>query len=228
MFKCECHNKEFINEQKFKNHLKYEKERESQKIYTLKNKERKNKNATKWNNENKQHLKEYYIDHREHVLKVKKDYDEKHKLEKQQYMKEFHEKNPLHSKTYYKDNREEVLERVSKYQKTFEGKMTMKASHHKRRVILSTGKHSELNKKTVQEVYEDNIRENGTLTCCLCFKPVKFGEDSLEHYIPVSRSSEFPDVDLNAKKNLGIAHSSCNTQKYDRTLDEWYSLFFKI
>ena len=64
-----------------------------------------------------------------------------------------------------------------------------------------------LTKRTIQMVYEDNIKQYDTLTCYLCLKPIRFGNDSLEHKIPVSRGG------TNNYDNLAIAHKRCNSKK---------------
>jgi 5-methylcytosine-specific restriction endonuclease McrA len=67
----------------------------------------------------------------------------------------------------------------------------------------------------VQDVYEENIKYFGELTCYLCLKPIEFGQDSLEHKQPLSRGG------INARDNLAIAHRSCNCKKNDKTLEEF-------
>lgn len=67
----------------------------------------------------------------------------------------------------------------------------------------------------VQEVYEENIKLYGTLTCVLCNKTIKFGEDTLEHNIPLSRGGN------HCKNNLGVAHKVCNDLKHTRTVEEY-------
>ncbi len=76
-------------------------------------------------------------------------------------------------------------------------------------------KAGELTLKTIQLVYEDNIKKYGTLTCYLCMKPIEFKQDSLEHKIPLSRSG------TNEYNNLAIAHRSCNSRKYNKTEKEY-------
>ena len=98
--------------------------------------------------------------------------------------------------------------------------MLRKAAYHTRRIRLQKG--SKLTLEKVQKVYEKNILKFGELTCNLCFKPIAFGEDSLEHFIPVSRVEEFPGIDLNDLNNLGVAHKKCNSSKRDLTLKEWF------
>jgi 5-methylcytosine-specific restriction endonuclease McrA len=69
--------------------------------------------------------------------------------------------------------------------------------------------------ETIQQVYEDNIKRHGTLTCYLCLKPVEFGEDTLEHKIPLSRGGS------NNKTNLDVAHRLCNLKKGQKTDKEF-------
>ena len=73
-------------------------------------------------------------------------------------------------------------------------------------------------KRTIQLVYEDNIKKYGTLTCYLCLNPILFGNDSLEHMLPLSRGG------TNEYNNLAIACFSCNSKKHARTLDEYMAI----
>jgi 5-methylcytosine-specific restriction endonuclease McrA len=69
--------------------------------------------------------------------------------------------------------------------------------------------------KTIQQIYENNIKHYGTLTCYLCEKPISFGDDHLEHKVPLSRGG------TNISSNLGIAHGHCNCKKWNRTEEEY-------
>lgn len=69
--------------------------------------------------------------------------------------------------------------------------------------------------KDIQETYEDNIKQYGTLTCYLCSKPITFGDDHLEHKTPVSRGGS------NNKNNLAVACSRCNLRKNIKTEEEF-------
>jgi 5-methylcytosine-specific restriction endonuclease McrA len=75
-----------------------------------------------------------------------------------------------------------------------------------------------LGKKTIQQIYEDNIKQYGTLTCYLCLKPIEFGKDSLEHKTPLIRGG------TNEYNNLAIAHRSCNSKKHAKTEEEYRNL----
>lgn len=56
--------------------------------------------------------------------------------------------------------------------------------------------------------------------CILCGKPIKFGEDALEHLTPLSRGG------TNNYENLGVAHNQfskekCNNRKATKTMQEF-------
>lgn len=67
----------------------------------------------------------------------------------------------------------------------------------------------------MQKIYEDNIKEHGTLTCYLCLKPVEFGSDSIDHKTPVSKGG------TNNPVNLGVTHMHCNKKKANFTVQEY-------
>lgn len=83
---------------------------------------------------------------------------------------------------------------------------------HKRR---AAGK---ISVEIIQQVYEKNILRFSTLTCELCFKPISFGLDSLEHKLPISRGG------TNDFANLAVAHKKCNYSKRQKTMEEWFAL----
>lgn len=82
--------------------------------------------------------------------------------------------------------------------------------NHNRRIMTSA-----LTLRTLQQVYEDNIKKYGTLTCYLCFNPIEFKKDHLEHKQPLSRGG------TNDYENLGIACSKCNLKKNNKTETEF-------
>ncbi len=76
-------------------------------------------------------------------------------------------------------------------------------------------KRREIATDVVQLVYEENIKKYGKLMCYLCNEPVKFGNDAVDHKIPVSRGG------INDFDNLGITHSRCNSIKNSKTVEEY-------
>lgn len=70
----------------------------------------------------------------------------------------------------------------------------------------------------IQQVYEDNIKKHGTLTCYLCELPILFGKDHLEHKTPLSRGG------TNEKNNLDISCPKCNLTKGIKTEKEFISI----
>ena len=94
-----------------------------------------------------------------------------------------------------------------------------KLQRQKRKTLLKGG--GELSIRTIQLVYEDNIKKYGTLTCYLCLKPIPFGKDHLEHKTPLSRGG------TNEYNNLGIACQRCNCKKHTKTEKEFYNFINK-
>lgn len=90
-------------------------------------------------------------------------------------------------------------------------------SRNKSRIYMHNRKTQgiRLTREILQRVYEDNIKQYGTLTCYLCLKQIKFGKDSLEHKIPISRGG------TNFYSNLDIAHIKCNISKANKTVKEY-------
>jgi len=90
------------------------------------------------------------------------------------------------------------------------------ASIYKKRYKALRTNAGELSIKTIQLVYEDNIKKHGTLTCIYCEKPIQFGKDTLEHKIPLSRGG------TNLYENLAVACFRCNAQKKSKTPEEYF------
>lgn len=84
-----------------------------------------------------------------------------------------------------------------------------KLDKHKRRAV------GYISIKIIQSIYEDNIKEYGTLTCIYCLNPIAFGKDTLEHKNPISRGG------TNTYENLAIACFKCNINKKAKTYDEY-------
>lgn len=177
------------------------------KIYKLKHPEK----VRLWNaNYRQKHLSEirgsdaqYYKDNAERLKKKNNEYYHSNKIEISKRRK------------LYKIDMKEQVARTRRYRNTPIGKMKSKVWANKRKRGLET-----LSLDIVQQVYEENIKKFGTLTCELCIEQIKFGDDSLEHFHPVSRRDEY-DGDINERKNLGVAHRKCNFKKCDKTLQEF-------
>lgn len=116
-------------------------------------------------------------------------------IDRPEYMK-------IYNKKHYELNKErfKVLARLKRANGRTSGKITL---------------------ETLQMLYEDSIKKYGTLTCYLCEKSIKFGKDSIDHKMPISKGG------TNEYINLGIAHRSCNCKKRVKTLEEYYLSEFK-
>ncbi len=88
-----------------------------------------------------------------------------------------------------------------------------KLQRQKRKALKKGG--GELPISRIQLVYEDNIKQYGTLTCYLCINPIPFGKDNLEHKIPLCRGG------TNEYRNLGVACQKCNCKKHTKTETEY-------
>jgi len=144
-------------------------------------------------------LKHYNEKNKERRFKTNEKWKQANKKERAEYAKEYRQKNKKHFRKY-----------MRQWLKTPAGKISLAITHHNRRIL-----EKDLTKAIIQRVYEDNIKQYGTLTCILCGKPVEFMDSSLDHSVPISRGGN------NNYENLGIAHFGCNSRKYTMTLDEW-------
>ena len=104
------------------------------------------------------------------------------------------------------------LERNRIWRKNHPKYIRLKSKLRKYRVRCAEGV---ITKEILQRVYEDNIKKFGTLTCYLCLIPIRFGNDNLEHKIPISKGG------TNHYENLGVACKKCNCSKKDMTIEEF-------
>ncbi len=165
----------------------------------------------------RQKRREYYQAHKaEEREKRKKSYylNREKELESGKKYREINkEKRNEYSRKYHQEHKDQIREQKKRYIKTERGRYCVKVKRHNRRDLLKGL--TFLSVDIIQQVYEKNIKKYGTLTCDLCFKPVEFGKDTLEHFTPISRGG------TNEIENLGIAHKVCNSLKATKTLDEY-------
>jgi len=112
---------------------------------------------------------------------------------------------------YYLENQDKIKKQTREYalKNKDRTKYCKQASFCRKKL-----KDSDMTADVIQMVYEDNIKKNGTLTCVVCHKRIDFGQDTLEHDIPLSRGGTHDYC------NLGVAHRSCNSSKHTKTLEE--------
>ena len=122
---------------------------------------------------------------------------------KKEYDKEY-------AKKYRKKNKENIKKYNKLWKQTERGRLSQK-----RHNLIHRTRTKDLTIKTVQLVYEDNIKKYGTLTCYLCLEPIEFGKDDLEHKIPLCRGGN------NEYANLAVACEKCNCKKYNKTVEEY-------
>ena len=175
----------------------------------------------KWRKENPEKIRviaqRHYYKNKDKIVFAHNKFCQTHKEWLRDYKKKYNEKQKekisIYWKKYNQAHKEENKVRQQLYLLTPKGKFSASARRLKRR-ILTKG----LNYKIIQQVYEENIKQYGTLTCYLCLKPIEFGNDHLEHKIPLSRGGS------NAKENLSVACAGCNFSKHTKTEAEYRSL----
>lgn len=160
--------------------------------------------------------KQYRQDHKKEVIKYNKQWVQNHAKKIVKYQKQYRQKHKeemvAYKKQYNPEHREQIAKQTKQYRQTSKGKAIQHKNRHNRRAMTR-----DLTVKIVRQVYEDNIKKYGVLTCYLCFKPID-NDDSLDHSTPLSRKG------TNNYDNLGIAHNSCNKRKFTKTLAEWFNL----
>ncbi|KKM71528.1 hypothetical protein LCGC14_1429650, partial [marine sediment metagenome] len=99
-------------------------------------------------------------------------------------------------------------------------KLWHEANPEKRRMIRLAYKVNKkaggkLTIKTLQLVYEDNVKQYGVLSCSYCGIPLQFKESEIDHVYPLSKGG------TNAYINLTIACLPCNRKKSDKEVWAW-------
>lgn len=122
------------------------------------------------------------------------------------------------ARDFYYNNREQVLklhrdrkDKIKVYQANWFKNNKEKLKLYRKRRKFANKIAGNLTLVTIQQVYKDNIKKYGILTCYLCKNPIKFGNDHLEHKTPLSRGG------TNDYKNLAVACQKCNCSKNNRT-----------
>jgi len=176
--------------------------REYKKIWEQKNKDKKSAYYKKWYVRNGKEYHKQWREKNKEILnqKRKEEYANNKELNsiyrRRSYLKN-HQRNIIRCRKWREENKE-LFKKLAKLNN------------------LRRQKLGYIDINIFQKLYEDNIKQFGTLTCILCFKPIEFGQDSIEHKIPVSRGG------TNQYENLGIAHKICNIRKHNSTMGEWF------
>ena len=158
----------------------------------------------------------YYLKHREYILGHNRAYQKtpEGREARLRAMSKYNKTNSAKSSKNRYKLKDVYRKSQLRYNLSLKGRISSKVRKHKRR---NRCKNAEgiITKKLLQCVYEDNIKKYGTLTCILCDMPICFGDDSLEHRIPLVRGGS------NLYENLGISHKKCNQCKGTRTVEEY-------
>lgn len=179
---------------------------------------------------NREKMREYS---REHYLKNK----ENRNKQQREWIKNNREKANAYRREWCRKKRQELRElkktntdplsvekkKVAKYPSDLKKYNCYSTSKEYRRLYCKAARArrkngGRINVSILQFIYERNIKENGTLTCCICKNKIAFGQDSLEHKVPVSRGG------TNSLDNLDIACIQCNKMKNSKTMEEYARL----
>ena len=163
------------------------------------------------------YYQKYYQKHRKEKLKYSKKYYIKNRSLRILQIRKYN--NTIEGKTLKISNSQKyyIKNRIAKllYRQKYRKENREKCKFHDQKRYLAKKNAGKLSLKTIQLVYEDNIKRFGTLTCYLCLHPIKFCKDHLEHKTPLSRGG------TNEYNNLAVACQKCNLKKYNKTEEEF-------
>ena len=158
--------------------------------------------------------KRWYPKNKVRLAKLRKKYYLLNRDKLNAYRREFYRKNREHElevkRQYFQNNKKLIYKKHKKWAKTLNGRMFLK-----KKSAQETTKKKDLTVAIVRQVYEDNIKKFGVLTCYLCLNPISANKDHLEHKTPFVRGG------TNARENLGVSCPGCNCRKKDKTEEEF-------
>ncbi len=149
----------------------------------------------------KQYSYKYRAEHYDELLLKKRIYREIHREELRDKQRKYLEKNRIKSYAKVKEWRDKNKLYLRKYFSRY----FFLNPQPKRKYIVPI----------LQKVYENNIKEFGTLTCIYCFVPIPFGKDTIDHLNPISQQG------LSDYDNMVIACKCCNSTKGDKNYNEF-------
>lgn len=175
--------------------------------------------------------KEYYKKHKEQLKENNKRWGNQHKEQLKKIKKrwaDLHKKYfSIYGRKYFQEHKKELMAKLKETRhklgiskKYLISRGGLSHTPEFRRLYRKCYKYrfrnaGELTIKTIQLVYEDNIKKYGTLTCEYCKNPIEFGKDTLDHKTPLSRNG------TNDYENLCIACGRCNRRKNTKTVEEF-------
>jgi len=198
--------------------------------------------AREYHKKNRERLnaktKRLYAANKEKYLATQRIYNQKHREEiRAQRKRAYWENKAARSaaaRRKYLATREQTIARAAKYSRANPEKARAwknayrlrnpelaHAHRHNRRARMKNAE-GRLDKRMIQQVYEDNVKRFGQLTCYLCFQPVSFADASIDHRVPIARGGS------NLYENLQIAHLTCNLRKNKRTEAEYHLRFSEV
>lgn len=197
------------------------------------------KYSNKYRDEINKKAREKHVLNREVDNKKCKKHHALHRTDSKVYRFKHKEEIKVSAAVYYRDNRDLILEKGRLRRSKNRDRLNLRSRLAKHNRLLIEGAREKQREKSniyyaenrecvrardafrklltvedIQLVYERNIFVHSTLTCHCCHKHVKFGDDCLEHLIPIIRGGTH-ELD-----NMDVAHKWCNRIKGRRTLAE--------
>lgn len=174
-----------------------------------------------WQQENHEELalkhKQWREENKEKISLQQKQYREENKEKTSLYQKQWREENKeviaLKAKQWHDENKEREILRRKSYMKTPIGRIIQRNAKHKRRTITKQG--------DVTTAQLRKLLDNAT-HCFYCNNPLTPNNVHIDHYVPLAKGG------LHTITNLRVACKQCNTQKSDKTPEEFLKILSEI
>ena len=112
---------------------------------------------------------------------------------------------------YYKKNTKKIRERVRSWRE----KNKLLVRQYRKKYKNNKRGSGNITIIQIKELYNKNIIYNGSLTCGICGFEIKYGDEHLDHKIPLSRGGS------HSMENIWLVHSKCNLSKSNKTVEEY-------
>ncbi|EMT38135.1 HNH endonuclease [Thermoanaerobacter thermohydrosulfuricus WC1] len=177
-----------------------EKDLANKKAWYYANREKVLERNRQWRESNKERKKErdkkYYLVNKDRIRELQRKYREENKDKVRVYLERWKVENSEQYKEAYKTWRKEHKELVRAYQRNYKARKKQASGTH-------TG-------EDIKKLYAE---QDGK--CFYCGKELE-GEFHVDHKVPLSRGGS------NSPDNLVLACPSCNLQKNDKTIEEYF------
>lgn len=197
-----------------------EAKREAVRKWQRNNRQKQREASKKWRERrseyNKERLREWRKRNKEHCAQYARSWREENADHYKEIRAQWYERNAQHVREYVANYKATHPERIKEYQRNW-----MAKNPHKVGEIKARRAQAELEGNATPELVRAKW-EASDHTCILCGEPIDNTlsprhpmSRTLEHLTPIARGGRH-DID-----NIAFAHYSCNSQKRDKTLEEY-------